>query len=106
MPDIIDKAFRNYAALPPLAKIRVKAAFSGIGMFFLYLLYEMFTQGWQRALGIFIAVTAFVAVVTIATIIGNILGKVFGQKAGTTLSVIIIFGFIGLVLYLIGSNWG
>ena len=103
---IIDTAIRNYQALPPQKQMETKAAFSGIGMFFLYLGYEAITDGWRKALGIFLAVTLFCTVAAIATWISTKLGKVIGQKAGMTVSVTLIFAFIGFVLYLIGSNWG
>jgi len=106
MTNIIDKAIKNYAALPPAEQIKIKAAWGSIGAFFAYLAFIGVTERWQKALGIFLAVALFCTVAVIATWFGMVLGKVIGQKAGMTVSVILIFAFIGFVLYLIGSNWG
>lgn len=103
---IIDTAFKNYAAMPPLEKAKVKAAWTGIGGFFLYLLYTAYTEGLRDALGIFLAVTIFCIVATIAAFIGHALGKIFGAEAGTTIGAVLILGFIGFVLYIIVANWG
>ena len=106
MTNIIDKALKNYAALPPDGQKRIRAAFGSIGFFLLFLLFTAHTEDWRKALGIFCAVALFMMVVSLATWIGSKLGKVIGQKAGTTVSVLLIFAFIGFVLYFIGSNWG
>ena len=104
--NIIDKALKNYAALSPAVQKRVRAAFGSIGFFFVFLLLTTQIEDGRKAVGIFLAVALFITVAGLATWIGTKLGKLIGQKAGMTVSVILIFAFIGLVLYLIGANWG
>jgi len=103
---IVDKAIGNYLAMPPMQRTHVKAAFTGIGMFFLYLGYEAFAAGWRKALGIFLAVTLFCLVTAIAAWLGNVFSSVLGSKIGNAIAVMVVFGFIGGVLYFIFANWG
>jgi hypothetical protein len=106
MPDFIATAISRYKAQSPQEQLQTRAAFTAIGGFFLYLGFEAVSEGWRRALGIFLAVAVFCAVCALAGWIGNGLSKLIGRKAGNAASVIIVLGFIGFVIYVIGANWG
>jgi hypothetical protein len=106
MKKLIDTAFANFAKLPPQEQAKVKAAWGSIGLFFLYLLYVAVTDRWQKALGIFMAMAVFLTVVILAASTANILKKFIGTKAADMVCAILILGFIGFVLYIIGANWG
>ncbi|MBU0799958.1 MAG: hypothetical protein KKA05_03050 [Alphaproteobacteria bacterium] len=106
MKKLIDKAFTNYANLPPLEQAKIKTAWGGIGLFFLYLLYEGITDGWRTALGIFGCVFIFVTVVAVVCWVAQGLKKIIGEKAANIVAAGLVLAFIGLVLGFITSNWG